>query len=141
MAQAAGADGASRMVGSSRVIEIVGASPSCGAALCDRLCFPREKAQADALRSALLQARREQFTREGRTEVHVSNGNLPWWWLLFCASICVPFQVTFGILSLVLVPANVKTLVGDEHKAKYLGSKFPCQRSVRHTRAGERLCA
>jgi MFS family permease len=90
-----------------------------GAALCDRLCFPQDASKADSLRSSLLlQAQR------GRTDalpVHVSNGNLPWWWLLFCASICVPFQVTFGILSLVLVPAHVATIVGDLHKAKYLG--------------------
>ncbi len=125
LAQAAGhvETNFSMMAGSSRAIEVVGVPPSCGAALCDRLCFPREKAQADSLRSALLQAQRQQFAPDSWREVHVSNGNLPWWWLLFCASICVPFQVTFGILSLVLVPANVKTLVGDEHKAKYLGSE------------------
>ena len=103
----------------------VGTPPALGAALCDRLCFRREVAKADALRSALLQRQRAQHARAGRLEVHVSNGNLPWWWLLFCASICVPFQVTFGILSLVLVPADVAALVGDSHKAKYLGSESP----------------
>lgn len=103
----------------------IGAPPPPGVALCDWLCFPREKAEVDSLRRDLVRLQREQFKRDGQVEVHVSNGNLPWWWLLFCTSICVPFQVTFGILSLVLVPAHVATIVGDEHKAKYLGSESP----------------
>jgi hypothetical protein len=93
--------------------EPAGAAPAAGAALCDRLCFPGS--------AGLRRARLENELRGGGTAVHVSNGNLPWWWLLLSASICVPFQITFGILSLVLVPARVASIVGDEHKAYYLG--------------------
>mgnify|MGYP004326003577 CR=1 FL=1 len=34
----------------------------------------------------------------------------PWWWLLFATSFYLPIQVTFGLLSLVLVPADVATI-------------------------------
>ena len=47
--------------------------------------------------------------------------NRPWWWLLFATSFYLPIQVTFGLLSLVLVPADVATIVGAENKAQYLG--------------------
>lgn len=45
----------------------------------------------------------------------------PWWWLLFATSLCIPIQVTFGILGIVLVPHDIANLVGDAHKARYLG--------------------
>ena len=45
----------------------------------------------------------------------------PWWWLLFATSLCIPIQITFGILGIVLVPHDIANLVGDAHKARYLG--------------------
>jgi hypothetical protein len=45
----------------------------------------------------------------------------PWWWLLFATSLCIPIQVTFGILAVVLVPHDIANLVGDAQKARYLG--------------------
>ena len=46
----------------------------------------------------------------------------PWWWLLFATSLCIPIQITFGMLGIVLVPADIATLVGDDAKAHYLGT-------------------
>ena len=94
-------------------------APPAGAALCDRLCFAHAAEQAGTLRSSLLRA--QQQGNSLAEEIHVRNGNLPWWWLLLQASFCVPIQITFGILQLVLVPANVALLVGSEDKARYLG--------------------
>lgn len=45
----------------------------------------------------------------------------PWWWLLFATSLCIPIQITFGSLGIVLVPHDIKNLVGDANKARYLG--------------------
>lgn len=45
----------------------------------------------------------------------------PWWWLLFTTSLCIPIQITFGILGIVLVPHDIESLVGDANKARYLG--------------------
>ena len=104
-------------VSAGRGVVELGSSPAIGAALCDRLCFPRDAAAADSLHQGLL-AQRE---RSGAVRVHVSEGNLPWWWLLLCTSICVPIQITFGLLVLVLMPADVVRIVGEEDKAKYLG--------------------
>ena len=47
--------------------------------------------------------------------------NLPWWWLLFATSFYLPIQITSGLLSAVLVPADVAAIVGDDTKARYLG--------------------
>ena len=55
------------------------------------------------------------------SEQALRRASRPWWWLLFAPSFYLPIQVTFGLLSLVLVPADVATIVGAENKARYLG--------------------
>ena len=106
MAPAAGAGAAAAAA--------AGDAPPLGVVLCDRLCFSKDAAQADALRRSLLAQR-------SGTAVHIRNGNLPWWWLLFATSFYLPIQITFGLLSQVLVPADLAAIVGEDNKARYLG--------------------
>ena len=49
------------------------------------------------------------------SEQALRRADRPWWWLLFATSFYLPIQVTFGLLSQVLVPADVATMTGAEN--------------------------
>ena len=98
--------------------------PPSGALCCDRLLFARDSAAAA---DAAARERTRPLLRQAAASstsglpVHAKNGNLPSWWLLLATSLCVPIQITFGMLGIVLVPADIARIVGDESKARYLG--------------------